>query len=280
MLYTLLGVLEVLAILAILAVVAYVFAPVLRERLAEQQRLSTHRSKKAVLDEIPVFGEGSLTLESEDEITPREAAKRNFKLLGLPSVNAGGMILNVPMFNPEMTGKWDDNREIITVARAIAYTAQGKDPVEFVELTGGYLLVSAGGKSLIMTNYQLTTQETTELEKQRQDAVDRGDGLIEEFAGSQWTVSGAFGTNINPRPGERSCSYIQALDVNPNLGENGLRSVLPPLILDGNEHDYYDMRARNKDTQEVMFYFYTGGRWNLFIGRFLEDTEARRMQGV
>jgi hypothetical protein len=51
-------------------------------------------------------------------------------------------------------------------------------------------------------------------------------------------------------------------------------------MLDGQEHDYYDMRARNAETGEVMFFFYTAGRWNLFIGHFLNEDEINQMQGV
>ena len=146
--------------------------------------------------------------------------------------------------------------------------------------------MSAGGKGLIMTRHNLTSAQERELEQQREDAVHRKDGVIEEFEGYRWDILGAFGKNVTRKRGERDCSFIQVLTAHPALGRaDGPRSVLPPSLFKKRSgeyvaHDYYDMRARREDGALSMFYFFIDGKWGCYIGRVLNDSEISQMQGV
>lgn len=267
--YNLLGVLQTITYLAII-VIALVMVKGWYARGAPRRE---HLATKARLNQAGV-------LEPDDAVSPKEAAQRNLRLLGLPSVDAGGHVINVPCFNPDQEGQWETNREVVATARVKAFTRQGADPLDMIELTGGYIIVGCGGKTLLLKSHNLTSRGERELEEQRQAAVDRDDGVIEDFEGHVWRISGAYGSNVTRQPGERACSYIQALSVHPRLGEPGLKSTLPPNLLDGEEHDYYDLRARNEDTGEILYFFYAGGKWNCYIGRLLTGVESNQMQGI
>jgi len=233
-----------------------------------------HLATKARLKKVPV-------LEPEEAIDPQEARQRNLKFLGVPSVQAGSHILYVPSFSGQKDDPdWVEDQEVMTTARAVVYTKQGTVPADLTELSNGYLLVATGNQKLLLKKHDLTTRDTDELEKQRQDAVDSADKTIESFAGHKWNIVGAFGTNYNPKPGERECSYVQVLSVHPNMGEPGFSTVLPTNLLDGKEHDYYDLRARNLDTGEILYDFYAGGSWSCFIGRPLTEDEITIMKGI
>jgi len=223
---------------------------------------------------------GTLEPKPAERLPPQEAARRNLQFLGLPSVEAGQTVTNVPTFNPDAEGGWERTREVVTAARALAYTEQGAEPVELVELSGGYLLAACAGKCLLMRRYALSAPEEAELQLQRQEAVDRGEPVIPNFAGYAWQIRSAFGKNTHPKPGERACSYVQVLSRHPRLGQaDGPISILPGNILDGQTHDYYDVRARN-EAGAVLYGFFVGGAWACYMGRVLEDAEATAMQAV
>ncbi|MGV3719457.1 MAG: hypothetical protein ACO1SX_00995 [Actinomycetota bacterium] len=269
--YDFLGIVQMLANLAVATLVALL----LYDRVRGGPTSRAGRSRGSRLKRAAV-----LEPKPDDRLPAQEAARRNLQFLGLPSVEAGQTVTNVPTFDPANEGGWERTREVVTAARAVAYTQQGVEPVELVELSGGYLLAACAGKCLLLRRYTLSAPEETELQRQRQEAVDSNDPVIPSFAGYAWHIRCAFGKNISRKPGERACSYIQVLSRHPRLGQaDGPLSILPGNILDGQTHDYYDVRARN-DAGTVLYGFYVGGSWACYLGRVLEDTEAAAMQAV
>ena len=267
--YDFLGWVQLLANLAVLGLTGMLAW----ERWRGGSPARRHRANKGRL-------RGTIEPRGEERVAPREAARRNLEFLGLPSVEAGDHVTDVPTFDPGREGSWEKTREVITSARAVAYTQQGAEPVEIIELSGGYLLVACAGKALILRKYALSAPEEGELQRQRQEAVDRGDPVMESFAGHSWEIRSALGKNMNPRPGERACSFIQVLSRHPELEKpDGPRSILPAYIMDGNLHDYYDVRARN-EKGGILYGFYVGGAWNCYLGRVLDEPEAERMKAV
>lgn len=220
------------------------------------------------------------TYEHENEAVKdvREAQRASLDFMGLPSIHAGRTVLNIPSFNPEKESGWEANRTVITTSRITALLKQGAVPGDLIEFDGGYALFGTNGKVFLFQNHLLTGSEESQLERERQEAVEKGDAVIPNFQGLSWQIRTACGSH-NACPGEKSQSKVQVLSVHPELGKNGIASCLPPNLLDRREHDYYDMRARSSD-ERVMFFFFAGGKWNCFIGRELDANEKQRLQAL
>lgn len=264
------GVIRDLAYLCVITTTGYLV--VYSYRKGQPQR--EHKARKQELAKVPAYQS-----DEDGSVTPAVAAKQRLKFMGVPSVDAGQHLMNVPAFNPEKAQRWDNDLEVLTTMKVMAYTKQGADPLDFIELSGGYVLVACAGKELIFTRHNLTGAEADDLQDERQAAVDRGDGMM-TFEGHEWRITGAYGSHANPKPGERSQSYLQVLTVHSRLGEPGFTSILPPALLDLQEHDYFDLRARQVDGDQILFAFYAGGAWACFIGRVLEETEADQIQAI
>src|SRR5262245_14337015 len=103
------------------------------------------------------------------EATDARAAQRsNLAFMGVPSVDAGNVLLNVPALQPEQEGVWKREQEVLVTARAVAYMAQGQVPTDLVELANGYVLVAVAGRALIMKHYPLTQPEEQMIQHERQ----------------------------------------------------------------------------------------------------------------
>lgn len=246
----------------------------------ETTGLRQHRATKKLLMNAGV-------VEDNEAPDPRESARKNFAFMGLPQVDAGQMLCNVPEYDPKQKGVWETNQPVLTAFKVIAYTQNGPDPLEAVEMSGGYFLLSCGGRAFIMNNCALSLKQADLLQAERQacEETNGADIYIDEFNGYRWKITGEYGQNRNPKPKERACSFLQVVSAHPDLGQTGFRSVLPPNLMDMKEHDYFDLRARRLDDKgdadgTIMFAFYTGAKWNLLIGRMLEDPEISRLQAI
>lgn len=270
--YTFALVIQTISGLALVGLVAVVLVPALRKRREDSARDDRKRSVASV---------ASFTHSEEVTLDPRAAAEANLRFLGLPRVRAGTVILNVPTLDPGQEDGWDKRRTVLTFARVVAQLRQGSVPTDIVELGGGYSLVATSAKAYLLHAHNLTTGEESYLERQRQDAVGRGDGVIEDFEGVQWKIGTACGEHqVGGRRGEKSQSTIQVLSAHPDLGKNGMISCLPPDLLDSREHSYYDMRARSMDGGRVLFFFYAGGKWSCFMGRELSSIERDSLTAI
>ena len=118
--YTFLTVLQMAANLCIVALTAYLVYGWWRSRQPGRKV----KARAAHLGTIPVYQ------KEEEAVTPRQEARRNFEFLGIPSVDAGGHVLNVPTFNPAQEEGWEKDREVYTTARATVYTRQGVGHVD------------------------------------------------------------------------------------------------------------------------------------------------------
>jgi hypothetical protein len=221
----------------------------------------------------------SPTFEHEDHKVQdvKAAQAASLKFLGLPSVHAGQTVTNVPVMDPEQAGEWIKNRPVVTATRIISRLKQGEAPGDLIELQGGYALFASNGKVKVMTQLGLTTSEETALERERKEAVEKGDPEIPNFQGVPWKIMSACGDHAPRFAGDKKCSSIQVLSVHPNLGETGLISFLPSNLLDKQEADYYDMRAVEVDGNRAMIFMYAGGAWTCFMGRNLTDEENRQL---
>lgn len=242
--------------------------------------LRKHRStKKSLMD--------SGVVEDVEAPHPQESARKNFAFMGIPQVDAGQMLYNIPEYDPKQKGSWETNQVVLTAFRVIVYTRNGPDPLDAVELSGGYFLASCAGRAFIMNNVALSMRDADLLQAERQscDETNGADNMIESFSGYRWKITGEYGKNRNPKPGERDCSFLQVLSAHPDLGKPGFRSVLPPKLMNQAEHKYFDLRARRLDDSGqpdgiIMFAFYSGAKWNLLIGRELQDSEINRLQAI
>lgn len=270
--YDFASVIQVASGLAVLALAVAFFMPIIRG----QQVVVRDRDRQKKLGRVGPF------VHTEEPVVPsREAARSNLAFLGLPSVHAGRQILNVPALNPGRGEGWIRNRTVITMSRITALLRQGSVPADFVELDGAYALVGTNGKGFILQRHLLTTAEEGYLERQRRDAVERGDGIIEDFQGVQWRIGTACGEFRGGRQ-----STIQVLSTHPDIGklQSGVTTCLPPNLLDGTEQTYYDMRARELGAgagqERVLFFFYAGGTWSCFMGRELTASEVQALQAL
>jgi hypothetical protein len=271
--YDLLRVIELLVVIVVawLVIATYVFPG-----WGERRRRA---ASQGALDKAQIISEAS---------DARHAQRANLAFMGVPSVDAGNVLLNVPALRPEQEGAWKREQEVLVTARAIAYMAQGQVPTDLVELANGYLLVAVAGKAFLMKHYPLTAPEEQMIQHERQYLVGEegparpGDQqtLIDNFLGLAWQIKSAAGRNTRPKPGERDCSYIQVLSFHRRLGEPGMQSVLPTGLFDGQPHDYYDIKAASITDDRVLYAFFATGRWTCFIGRALTETEAAQLQGI
>jgi hypothetical protein len=271
--YDLLRVIELIlfAVVAWLVVSTYVFL-----RWGERRRQA---ATQGALRKAQIVSEAS---------DAREAQRANLSFMGVPSVDAGNVLLNVPALRPEQEGAWKREQEVLVTARAIAYMAQGQVPTDLIELANGYLLVAVAGNAFLMKHYPLTAPEEQMIQHERQYLVGEegparaGDQktLIDNSLGLARQIKSAAGRNTRPKPGERDCSFIQVLSFHQRLGQPGMASVLPTGLFGGQVHDYYDIKAASTTDDRVLYAFYAAGRWTCFIGRALTETEAAQLQGI
>lgn len=271
--YDLLRVLELglFLVVAWLVVTTYVFP-----RWGERRRGA---ATKGALEKAQVISEAG---------DAREAQRRNLSFMGVPSVDAGNVLLNVPALRPEQEGAWQREQEVLVTARAVAYMAQGQMPTDLVELANGYLLIAVAGKAFLLKHYPLTAPEEQMIQHERQHVVGeegpsgKGDqqALIDNFLGLAWQIKSAAGQNTHRKAGERACSYIQVLSIHRQLGQPGKESVLPTGLFDSQVDDYYDMKATSTADDRILYTFFAAGRWSCFIGRALTETEAAQLQGI
>jgi hypothetical protein len=271
--YDLLRIFELVLFLGVawLVVSTYVFP-----RWGERRRAA---ATKGALDKAQVVSEAG---------DARDAQRRNLSFMGVPSVDAGNILLNVPALRPEQEGAWKKEQEVLVTARAVAYMAQGQVPTDLVELANGYLLIAVAGKAFLLKHYPLTAPEEQMIQHERQHVVGeegpsgKGDQqmLIDNFLGLAWQIKSACGRNTHRKPGERACSYIQVLSYHRQLGRPEKGSVLPTGLLDHQVHDYYDMKATSMTDDRVLYAFFAAGRWSCFIGRALTETESAQLQGI
>jgi hypothetical protein len=220
----------------------------------------------------------------------REAALDNLQSLGIPSVDAGDVISNVPLLDPDRPVEgWRADQEVLVTARAVQYMSQGPIPQDMLELTSHYMIVVVAGKAFLMKRYNMTEAEELYLQEQRQVAVGRSKPggptdqplVIEGFLGQDWEVRSAAGEITDPTTARQRQSVLQVLSYNPNLWkEGGYTSTLPRGIFDGNPHAYFDVKALGNSTGQAMLAFYCAGVWSCYIGRMLTDTEKAMLQGL
>lgn len=268
--YILVKILELTAYVAVICIALAFVGPVLTVWRNESQG----KQRKQKVGKVPTFEH-----ESEAVSDVRGAQKANLDFMGLPSIHAGRSILNVPMFQPEQEGAWEGRRTVISTSRITALLRQGEVPGELIELDGGYVLFATNGKSFLLQNHLLTGSEEENLEKERQEAVEKNDAVIQNFQGLTWKIGTACGSHTPKTQGGKRQSTIQVLSLHSDLGKNSIVSCLPPNLLDRREHDYYDMRVRSSDDR-IMLFFFAGGKWNCFIGRELSTQEAQRLQAL
>lgn len=268
--YLLIKIFEFAAYLAVIVIGLALLKPMLLDRQSKLQ----YQQKKQKVGKVPTF-------EHEDEavIDIRAAQKASLDFMGLPSIHAGRLILNVPNFRPEQEGNWEARRTVVTTSRIMALLRQGEVPGELVELDGGYVFFATNGKSFLLQSHLLTGSEESALETERQEAVEKNDPVIKNFQGLSWKIGTACGSHTPRQAGGKRQSTIQVLSLHPELGKNGIVSCFPPNLLDRREHDYYDMRVRSEDNR-VMLFFFAGGKWNCFIGRELSKEETQRLQAL
>lgn len=271
----LLGFLQGAALVVVIAVGVYILWPLIFQRLPEKLRA---KLKKLELQNMPVVNE-----RDEDAGAPRDFEQEmrdRLKSLHLPSVSAGQRILGVPAYSPEQEGVWETDRRVIAAATITAYTIRDPDIVQIFELDGGYMLIVSGTKTIIATKFDLTEFQNEQLQQERKEMVDtyntpKNDNHM-HFEGSDWIIRGAYGQNMHRKTGERACSSIQV--VSKLDGEVG-SSILPHSIMDGQLHDYYDMRAVN-DEGTILFAFHVGEQWFCYMGRVLDSADVAGMKGV
>jgi len=206
----------------------------------------------------------------------RAHARANLGFAGVPDSEAGDVLLGVPSLNPEKEGSWETNQPILTTSRIMQLTEDGPVDLELLELmANGYVLLVKGSKVFLLKRYNLTARQERYLQEQRQDAADRHDGVIEDFLGKPWTIKMATGDTFTPDVGPAH-STIQVLSTHPRLGEEGFLTVLPPEVMDGEPHNYYDLEAV-ADDGNVLVAFYCKGGWTCMIGRLLKPEEVQEI---
>jgi hypothetical protein len=276
--YQFLGVLQALVGIAFLALVAVIFY----DRFAASR--FAKRGSRATAAQLRRAG------VIEESVDAREAALNNLRALGLPSVDAGDVITNVPLLNPDRpVSGWRADQEVLVTARAMQYMSQGPIPQDMIELSSNYMIVVVANRSFLMKKYNMTTAEERYLQEQRQIAVGESKPsgprdqrlVIEGFLGQDWEIRSAAGEIRDPKTGRRMQSTLQVLSYSENLWkEGGYTSTLPRGIFDGKPHPYYDVKAVGKETGEALLAFYCAGVWSCYIGRELTETEKNLMQGL
>jgi len=222
------------------------------------------------------------SFSDNNNLTPQMAKREILNFLGEPTVQAGDTIHNIPRLNP-MGDDWIGDDVIVSANYILTYRPQGAIPMEFYELWKKRAILVSGEKKILFRQVDLKPQDAIELEDERKNAIEKADGKIEDFKGYEWRIIGAFGTNMNPLPNEKKCSYFQNVSVTDNRrDETGLNSVLPKNVLNGSQYDYFDLQAINTDNsalenQQILYAFYIGGTWYCYMGRILNDIELSNM---
>lgn len=214
------------------------------------------------------------TIHDPDEMDAKESNKATLDALGMPTVNAGRIIRNIPSINPDEEGALTQDLEVLTSSRIHALSPTGPKNIDFFELAKDYALFIKGAKVFVLQEDRLTEREEKYLSDQRISLIKTKDNVIEDFEGHAWNIKGAMG-DFN---GEDST--IQLLTVNPRAGEAGMVSVFPPELFDCRPHKYLDLEAINVDTNQVMVAIYTADSWCCFIGRQLSPTEIATLKGI
>lgn len=218
--------------------------------------------------------------DSDSAHDARKAEQANLALMGVPAVHAGNFLDNLPPLNEDKS--WEARQQVLTTARLVAYSPYGVDTADLVELGHGYLLLARRKGVLLLKQYPLTATEGDLLTREFKEATGgTGDSVryIKSFCGQRWEIGSALGQNMTPKAGEKSCGYIQLLTVHPELGQVGKISTYPANLMDGAEHDVYDLRAHDSSGQ-VLFAFYTAGDWSCYIGRQLPPYEAQGLKAI
>jgi hypothetical protein len=280
--FNFLGFMQLLAYAAIVAFALYFFGQKYIAWLNENAPKLEHERRKRRLGRLE-----SIAPEKDDKdyVEPSEAVRQNISFGGVPSIRAGNVIMALPLVDPNDPKASKNDRTVLAVARAVAYPAQGKQTYDLVFTDGGQMTGIVGGKPCVFSQLDLTKSEVGKIEerveKERQEAVDRGDLEMKDLLGDKrnWTIKWAMGANPDIDPGEHECSYIQVLSLHKDLGgKDGFHLKIADALLDGEEHDYYDVLATNYVDDQIFYAFYAGmNGWHLFLGRRLTDDEANQI---
>lgn len=188
-------------------------------------------------------------------------------LTGIAGFAAGKTLANLPTLDPEKEG-WEQRREVVTTC---VIEAEG-EPVEFIELDADYALLAARGRVYLLRVHRLDGAEEKEIENQRKDACTRGDGVIESYLGTSWSIKAAYG-EVQGRP-----STIRVTGVDPRIRGGGIRSALSSELLRTDTSKYFDLRAVANNDGRYLYAFWADGRWHCWIGRELEQAEIDRIE--
>lgn len=244
-----------------------------------------HIQTKKRLNKVPIYQKSvvdslketvrSLDVASTKE-TIKQATQQITRFLGKPDIEAGDIILGVPCLNPKEEG-WDESRVVTSCSNIMTYRPQGSVMMKLYELTNKYTIWDTGKSTFLMKLCNLSPREALDLEKERQAAIDRDDGVVEDFRGYAWDIVGAFGTNTTYKPGQRKCSYMEV------TSSSKIRTSLDKGLLDNKAHDYYDMQAVNQASgadanNQIMLAFYVHGDWYCYLGRKLKSAELAAMK--
>lgn len=208
---------------------------------------------------------------------PRDVAemtRHNLEFAGVPDLEGGDILTNVPCLDVNAEGRWSRDQPIVTVSRIKQLTKDGPVSIELIELgANGYVVLVKGQKVFVLKRYNMTNDQEQQLIREREDACKRADGQIESFLGKPWTIVMASGD----MRGEYST--IQLLSTHPRIGQEGFISVLPPEIMDQESHHYFDLEAKSPEG-DVMVGFYCKGGWTLLIGRALNEDERQALHTI
>lgn len=275
------GFIQNLAYLAIIVFIGYFFIQMYLAKRAENAPRVEHEERKRRFNHFsPVSPEEG----TADYVEPSEAIRQNFSFAKVPSITAGQTLMNLPTVNPIDPKALTNDRTVLAVARAVAYPKQGRQVYDLIFTDANQLTGLVGGKPCVFNRLDLTNREITKVEWERQEAVDSGELQMKNLLGDgrDWEIKWAMGANNNIEPDEHSCSYIQVLSLHKALGEkDGFDSPLADALMDGAEHDYYDVMATNDKDDQILYAFYSGmNGWHVFIGRRLDQTEVDQIQVI
>ena len=178
---------------------------------------------------------------------------------------------------PDADGK-EETRVITGVLRVVLWTRQGMVPMDLLTLDAQWCYLGASGKYYLLHERQLSQPEAEAIQRERQEAVECNDATIPCLFGCSWTITGAFGESNYG--GVKHRSQIQMLSWDKEMSGDNLDLLVPQALLDGQPHDYFDMMANDSENNQVLFAFYSGGRWCCFIGRELTRNETYSVKVV
>ena len=218
---------------------------------------------------------GTHQFEDEKEGTFRQS----LEVLGVPDVRPGSVLLGLPVLGSSTV---TDRLVVRSLSRIFTYPSQGAKVMDFLELTGGaaeLALLSTGKNLLYLARRRLSSREAELLERERQQAVDRGDGDVPELFGFHWTIKWAWGTNTDHQMGEGRDSTFEVLSFDRELGSE----LFSERMLSGGASSYFDVAMFNDDEPEdsslsKLYAFYVDGEWFCYLGKLLTDTERRGIE--